>query len=867
MPGVRFVLNSMYTVLTCNKEKEKSNRHNTIKSELNCKGILYGGEVMSDINIYVSTLGCDVNGNGTMDYPYASIKKAQLKVREILKSGCKDKIIVNVEKGKYFFESPVIFTKEDSGCYGKPVIYRANKKSDFDVVEISGAITLNIDNWEEYNKNSTIKVAQLEKNLKIDMLFVNKKLQTLARYPNLIEERIPLGSVATVEQIKERVKNYFKVEGGYIRALHKYKWGGNSYIITGKDYESPIGLKLKWIGDNNRGSDYHTEAVVIENIFEELDSPNEWYYDKESGKLYYYPENDTDILNSVVEASVSSELFKFVGIRDGEKVNNIVLDGFDFTGTKRSMFTIEEQGKQYVPLLRGDWCIVRAGAIYIQDAENITIKNSRFYNIGGNGVFISGYNKEHIIDNNEFINFGSTCVQVIGLPEAVYEPSFWAHDYYKNFKDFVVHKTKVEFPDKTGPKTEDYPRDIIISKNHMYNIGIFEKQSSGINLSISRGIKILSNTIHRSSRSCINVNDGTFGGHEIAYNDIFDSQRETVDHGPFNSWGRDRFWSVPCYNASGLYGDIAKPYAFLDAIETISIHNNKFHHLPTAPHTWGIDLDDGSSNYEIFNNLCLGLGIKLREGYDRKVYNNIIIDGQIHIHCTYKEANDSIYSNLILNSKPFAYPFAGQGGKDEERIYEGNYKIDRNWYYNFGNKINLPAFWENSGYDANSLLNENPIFKEPQINDYTVTNTEAVSKIGFKTFAMNNFGKPNCKYQSPIYIANASSSRIIGNLQAEVWKGAIISNIDESIMSSTASNGLKGVYFRNVPENSEAYELGFRPNDILKVFNGIQLDGVAEYKLQCSKFSEEESICCSIHRLGNQQEIYINNSTFAHNNK
>jgi hypothetical protein len=34
-------------------------------------------------------------------------------------------------------------------------------------------------------------------------------------------------------------------------------------------------------------------------------------------------------------------------------------------------------------------------------------------------------------------------------------------------------------------------------------------------------------------------------------------------------------------------------------------------------------LDDGSSNYQIYNNLCLNGGIKLREGFYRTVENNI----------------------------------------------------------------------------------------------------------------------------------------------------------------------------------------------------------------------------------------------------
>ena len=811
---------------------------------------------MSEKNIYVSVLCSDINGDGTIKHPFSSIKKAQLKVREILKKGCNETIIVNVESGKYFLNNPIVFTKEDSGSYENPVIYKASKASCYDTVEISGAITLNINKWEEYLKNPCIKVTQLDKDLKIDRLFVNKKPQILARYPNLIEDAVPLGSVATVEEIKERVKKYSKVEGGFIRALHDHKWGGNSYIIEGKDEESPIGLKLNWVGDNNRGSKYHPEAIVIENIFEELDSQGEWYYNKENGKLYYYPDKEIDISNSLFEAAVTSELFRVVGDGDKNKVKNIIFDGFDFTSTKRTMFTIDEKDKQYVPLLRGDWSVVRAGAIYIEDAENITIKNSRFYDIGGNGVFISGYNKGHIIDNNEFVNFGSTCIQVVGLPKAVQEPSFWENDHYNNTEGFVVHKTKVDFPDKIGPKTEDYPRDITISKNHMYNIGIFEKQSSGVNLSMCRGIKILSNTIHKSARSCININDGTFGGHEIAYNDIFDSQRETDDHGPFNSWGRDRFWSVPFYNGSGLCGDIARPYVLIDVVDTITIHDNKFHHSPTSTHTWGIDLDDGSSNYQIFNNLCLGLGVKLREGFDRKVYNNIIIEGDFNIHCTYKEAKDFIYNNIVVSSKPFN--FAGQGGEDEKRIGEGKYKIDKNWYYNFGIEISIPSFWSNNEYDLNSLFNENPMFREPQLNDYTVTNLEAMDKIGFKSFPMNRFGKPNCKYKSPIYITVAPQNKNIDVLQEEVWRGAKISNIDEAIMSSTGSNGLKGVYFKNVPNNSEAYQLGFRTNDVIKTLNDIQLEDATSFKYNYNKLDGEKSICCSLHRLGRINKVCIN---------
>jgi hypothetical protein len=42
-------------------------------------------------------------------------------------------------------------------------------------------------------------------------------------------------------------------------------------------------------------------------------------------------------------------------------------------------------------------------------------------------------------------------------------------------------------------------------------------------------------------RAGICIGDGTWGGHVIEFNHIYDTVRETGDHGPFNAWGRERF--------------------------------------------------------------------------------------------------------------------------------------------------------------------------------------------------------------------------------------------------------------------------------------------------------------------------------------
>ena len=40
---------------------------------------------------------------------------------------------------------------------------------------------------------------------------------------------------------------------------------------------------------------------------------------------------------------------------------------------------------------------------------------------------------------------------------------------------------------------------------------------------------------HLEERAGINVSEGTWGGHRIVYNDVFNTVLETGDHGAFNS--------------------------------------------------------------------------------------------------------------------------------------------------------------------------------------------------------------------------------------------------------------------------------------------------------------------------------------------
>lgn len=773
-------------------------------------------ELHRNYDLYVSTNGDD-RGDGSKSFPVQTLYRAAKLAKDKTCRGTAQingqpvTATVHVAGGKYFLPTPLSLTEADS---------HVRWVAEGEVI-LTGSMTLNGLTWESYDRNPSIRVSDIMKGMNIDQLFINGTQQILARYPNYTPHQ-PLQGCTTQNDIKARSAYWNDPEGGYIRALHHCKWGGNSYRITGKN-DSDLGLSCEWVGDNNRGAGMHPDAVMVENIFEELDAPCEWYYDAVKGKLYVYPDEGVVLgEDTQVEGAVSCELIRITGVQDGASATDILFDGFTLENTARTLY-----GRQYVPLMRGDWCVVRSGALFLQNAENVFFRNGCIRNVGGNAIFLSGHCKDIVVENNEICHVGSSGIMVAGLPDSCREASFWEFSSLLSpeTSEAYVHKTTIE-DTLPGPAAEHYPRECRIESNHIQHIGIWEKQSSQVAISVASRIRVLRNTIHEGPRAGININDGTFGGHEIAYNDVFDVQRETDDHGMFNSWGRDRFWSLGGFDTMGSRGRDKEPYSLLDCVEPIRIHDNRFHFggRVDGGSTFGIDLDDGSSNYKIYNNLCLNMGIKLREGFYREVYNNILVNGSFHLHCTFENSHDRIYGNIVICGHPYQL-----AGTNDRRFALSRNEIDQNCFYDFGSAISFPSFWADLGDDTHSITgNEDPDFQDPASNQYTVQNRKLARLIGFTDFPMDAFGKPHCKAVCPAFQKTAPDI-FADILQREEWQGAIISALDESIMSSAGAGSLKGVYVDTVPEQSPVFNYGLQSGDVILSVNGVSIEKKSDF--------------------------------------
>ncbi|MEG0546613.1 MAG: right-handed parallel beta-helix repeat-containing protein [Oscillospiraceae bacterium] len=643
-------------------------------------------------------------------------------------------------------------------------------------VSFTGVYKLHCD-FKRFNKNTI--VATLPKGLDFERLKIGDKQGILARYPNFKEDEI-LNGYSSLEMAEKALKNCKDIDKVYLRALHENEWGGNSYKVKGL---SDNGFDLEWIGDNNRGDKFKKDCVVVENAFELIDSENEWFYNSESGELFLFDDKNDNI-------KLDIEIMDIINLINVEccKSTDISIENIDFIDTERNMFKTP-----WVRYLRSDWAFNFGSTISIKNSSDINILNCNFKNLGSNAIGIFDYANNITIDNCDFENCNTNGILILGNKDSTYCTSSWDNDN---------HISLLESPDKKGARSNNYPRNISIDNCYFYNLGQEDKQSAGICISLSHKVSILNSTFHHLPRAGINICENAFGGHIIESCDIFDCVAETGDHGPFNSWGRDRFWSLKGYNTSGCFGKWKKPYAIFDMLDKNVIRHNRI----DGTHGFGIDLDDGSSNYLIENNLCINKGIKLREGFFRTVRNNIIINAPIDLHATFKGNDDEIYNNIVLNYNPLNVIIVNRGFTT---------KIFDNYFVNA----------DESSKKQKLLKNQSNFFVFCKLNDVLNQTFEFEN---FKKFDFN-FGKCN-KPTPALKINEVNKSEHFKNSLGE------FSTLDEFSRSMSGSPDFNGLYVDKLSAFSKLKSLGVKKDDVIISINGTTIkNGIVDFKKLKSK--------------------------------
>lgn len=691
------------------------------------------------LDVYVSENGNDANV-GIKEAPLASLEGARALIASKKHAG-REPITVWVQGGTYHLAQPFHLGAQDSGTETAPITYRAVPG---DEVVLKGSLPVSSKGWKLWKDGvyqQSLKGTALE-GREINQLFMADKRMVRARFPNWdFENPLRTGKgylhatnprstqMITFEanDLKERAARWSNPPAGIVHAFHVNNWGNFQFRIQELDLaNSTIHLgEGGWqaqrrygvgLGRKNHGG----SPFYIENIIEELDAPFEWFHDPQTDTLYFKPPAGANLKDVSIEASVISRIIEVEG------AEHIHFAGFHLTQTQTTFMDA------YADLARGDWAIHRGGAVYFLDSQNCSIRDFHIEQVGGNGIFVDGFNREIHISGCLIEETGDSAVCFVGNPKAVRD--------YQTWEKGVQHITDLE----PGPKTKDYPARCSVSNTITRDVGIYGKQTSGVLVSMAMDITVDHCSVYRIARAGVTFNDGTWGGHVMSNCDIYDAILDTGEHGPFNAWGRERFWRGK---------NLKKDWVLLDAVKPVKLHNNRVgnYRSGVSAGNWTIDLDDGSSNYEIYNNLMLGSTLKLRDGYFRTVYNNIMVSAvPLGWHCWPEDNSDDVFERNIT---VVSGAIEGSGKSYRSMINPAVMPVDHGswgqmnsnvWWntnvdgFSAGKQANSLAQWkEKQGRD--DILGD-PRFVDPVHRNYQVKADSPALKLGFKNFPMDQFG-------------------------------------------------------------------------------------------------------------------------------
>ena len=357
----------------------------------------------------------------------------------------------------------------------------------------------------------------------------------------------------------------------------------------------------------------------IENALELLDTEEEFFYNSKTGQVWLFY-NGTGTPNDVEWIVPAQKRLVQVLGNQSSPVQNV---GIHDVGFRDSAYTyMDEWG---VPS-GGDWALHRGGAVFLEGVENVSIYRSDFSNLDGNAVFLSKFTRDVTVENSSFSYIGDNAVAAWGVTES---------------SGFSVEENAL--PDGVGidGTAGDQPRRTRIVGNMVREIGMNERQSSAFG-----EFKACQSTVERNiflnmPRAAINKNDGFGGGTLISKNLLFNTCRESGDHGPFNSWDRQPYLTAV---------RTGKP-SLLPANNTLA-ENFIISNYGAG---WGIDNDDTSSYYDIQKNfMYMGGGVKCDyAGHDKIYHDNILVEqlggGGCHHTCAYKDPFvDKCFRNKIV---------------------------------------------------------------------------------------------------------------------------------------------------------------------------------------------------------------------------
>jgi len=378
----------------------------------------------AQIEFFVSPQGNDINP-GTKALPFETFEAARDAVRT---SDHRQQRIVWLRGGVYELDSPLILTAEDSGSPGKPVVYRAWPREKVRIVGGKQVI-----GWQPVVDRATLRRLVPEARsqvLQVDLkaigieqygtpkgggleLFFDDKPMTPARWPN--EGFVKIAGLVEPDTVNvrgtkgsktgkfmyagDRAKRWAEENDVWVHGYWFWDWSDERHKVESIDTEKRIiSVAAPYHGYGYRVGQW----FYAMNILAELDTPGEWYLDRKTGILYFWPPSPVEDGHPVVSATDT-----LVSLSN---VSNVTIRDITLEACRGTAIVMNKCVNTHIA-----GCVLRnlgSRAVRIEGGNNDSVAACDIYGTGAGGISLQGGDRPslaaggHLAENNHIHHYG-----------------------------------------------------------------------------------------------------------------------------------------------------------------------------------------------------------------------------------------------------------------------------------------------------------------------------------------------------------------------------------------------------------------------------------------------------------------------------
>ena len=230
--------------------------------------------------------------------------------------------------------------------------------------------------------------------------------------------------------------------------------------------------------------DTQGEATYIENVYEELDAPGEFFFNESTRTLFLW-HNESSGVAPPSDGSLAVTVNKWLINVSGSMaapVRDVSVVGLGLRDTASTNMDNHSMPSS------GDWALPRSAVLFLEGTERALVAGCVFERTDGTSIMLSAYNRNATIRANEFAWIGASAVVAWGNTEGG-DPRVPAGMGYDG-------------------SAGDQPRYSMIEANIMRELGVWVKQSSAFTTFQSSENTFKDNVVYNGPRAHVNINEG-----------------------------------------------------------------------------------------------------------------------------------------------------------------------------------------------------------------------------------------------------------------------------------------------------------------------------------------------------------------------